>query len=419
MSTSNQPDAGIDPSLISEAIDRTKRFIEQNGIDTYDPFDVLGTSLGQKVIAKRTPLTFLGRMPLWFGMLHAPIFIRKLLGTKKRAAAGGVASLAAFYTCQGSEEDLRTSRAHLEWLVEHATRKDGYIGWGFPYPWLHKTHLPAGTPIGHTTMTCGNAFLRYYEATGDAWAIEPLLALCLFFDRGLNKTELSAESAAVSYTPTDHTQVINVQADLGSLLFRVGSKLEKPEFGDLGLKLIQCVLENQNQDGSWYYSTFASVGKATFIDNHHTGMVLSSLSEVHAALPEGDPRRPRLEEAVNLGTRYFLEHLFTPEGLPKFYHDAIYPLDIYNFAQSIVTLLDIRKIVEQDPALHSAAELMLQRVLNQLFKLMYKTEGGFLYRRTRFQKQDLRSLRWADALTAFALTRYLQERPLTKAASHA
>ncbi len=395
--------------IIQGAIAETLSLIEKTGVDTYDPFDVMGSWYGQKVITKRTGLTFLGRVPLWLGIRHAPVLTRRLLRVKKRATAGGVANLASAHIVLGGAENLKKAKRHLEWLLNRATKGPGYIGWGFPYPWLHKTYHAPGAPIGHTTMTVGNSFLRYHEATDEEWVIEPLVSLCQFFDKGLNKTHRSSGTVAVSYTPTDHTQVINVQADIASLLIRTGRRFNRVEFCDLALKLAACVVENQNDDGSWYYSAFDSIDKKSFIDNHHTGMVLSSLTEIHANLDESDSGRIRIELALAKGTRYFLEQLFTPSGLPKSYNDSTYPLDIYNFAQSIITLLDIQGEAMRDTELTERARAQLLMVVGQLLTKMYKPGGGFLYRRTRLWKQDLQSLRWADALICFALARYYHE----------
>ena len=94
-------DSQVTLERISEAISRTVTFIERHGIDTYDPFDPMGTAYAQRVIQTRTVLTFLGRLPMWFGMRHAPLWTRRMLGTTKRATAGGVASLASLYTSLG------------------------------------------------------------------------------------------------------------------------------------------------------------------------------------------------------------------------------------------------------------------------------------------------------------------------------
>jgi hypothetical protein len=395
-----------DPEFISSAIDRTLSFIEVNGIDTYDPFDVTGTDIFKRLLNKRTPLTFVLRQPLWLGARYTPLLLRRLLKTPKRAAASGVANLAMAYTALGGRDNLAKARLQLQRLLGMAALEKDYMGWGFPFGkdlWNRK-ELPAGAPIGHTTMTCANALLCFYEATGEDWCLHALFSGCEFFDRGLNKTIRKSGSIAISYTPMDNSQVLNIQADVGSLLFRVGRRFDRVDFESFALKLIDCVLENQNEDGSWYYFAEDSVGKPSFIDNHHTGMVLTALVQMSAELAEGEPLKARIEKAITIGAGYFIEELFRSDGLPKYYNTKTYPLDIYNFAQAIITLIDLSN--RATSKISHAAEGRLLQVARHLFTRMWKPGGGFLYQRTMIRKIDLGSLRWADALTCVALARY-------------
>jgi hypothetical protein len=378
------------------------------GIETYDPFDVYGIEFVRGLSDRKTAFSAVLQKGIYLGTRFFPILLRKCLRTPKRAAAGGVAALAMAYTARGGTEELRKARQHLEWLVNSATIQNDYIGWGFPYQWKNEgALLEPGTPIGHTTMTCGNALLLYYEATREDWVIDPLLRTCAFFERGLNTTEHSAETASVSYTPADHSQVINVSADVGSLLLRAGSRFAKSNFAELGAKLVQWVIERQNDDGSWYYYAYESIGKESMIDNRHTGMVLSALSE-SLPLSKMESRESSVR-ALEKGLEYFLEHLFTEDALPKFFHDRIYPLEIYNFAQAIITLLDVTHVSTLSTYLRDRVNQILPRLVENLLRLMQKSDGSFLYMREKFLKTDLHSLRWANALTTYALVRYLNE----------
>lgn len=402
------PNVPLDRPSLESAIRRSFGNIEANGVDTYDPFDVYGMPSIQKLMDSKGTVASLQQRALYLGTRFAPILLRRILRTPKHAAAGGVAALAMAYTAAGGEQNLEKAKTHLQWLQHTATRKDSYIGWGFPYAWKNEgALLPPGTPIGHTTMTCGNAFLRYYEATGEEWAIETVLAACEFFDRGLNKSRRASGSIALSYTPVDQSQIINVSADAASLLSRAGTRTGKTGLRALAAKLIEFVLETQNNDGSWYYYAFDSIGRKTMIDNRHTGMVLSAFVE---ALPNLDASlQEKIASSLDRGVSYFLEHLITHDGLPKFFHDRTYPVEIYNFAQSIITLLDIQHASGLNPSTLGRSKEQLHKLARNAIDLMQRPDGGFLYIRQPFWKAELRSLRWADALMTFALVRYFNE----------
>jgi hypothetical protein len=392
---------------VTASIDRSLRAIERRGIDTYDPFDVFGMESVQNLMDQRGPLGVTTRKLLYLGTRYWPIFLRRLLRTPKRAAPGGVAALTMAYVAEGGGDSLRKARRHLEWLLENSTKTASDIGWGFPYSWKNEgVILAPGMPIGHTTMTCGNAFLQYYHKTQDSWAIDPLLRSCVFLQNGLNKTEHSEQKVSVSYTPVDHSQVINVSADVGSLLMRTGSQFAKRDFLEFGGKLIRWVIKEQNADGSWYYNSYGSIGKESMIDHRHSAMVLSALSEV-MPLCDTELAEP-VGAALEKGLEYYLSNLFTGDGLPKFFHNRTYPLEIYNFAQGIITLLDITHVPVLNVSLLQKTDEMLRKLVSNTLSLMQKRDGSFLYMRERYWKTDLESLRWANALTTFALSRYLK-----------
>lgn len=393
-------------SEISQALSAALRFIERRGIDTYDPLDPSTTELAQRLLTVRTRFGTVVRKLLWAGVYLAPQTARRWLGVVPKATPGGVANLASLYVELGGAENLAKARRCLEWLETNATFAHGYVGWGFPFSWKQKLLVVSGTPIGHTTMTCGNAFLKYFQATGDQSVLPILERLCGLFHSGLRHSVRPSGSIAVSYTPLDETQVINIQADIGSLLCRVGKLQGDERHRRLGSALIRCVLETQNKDGSWCYYAPDSTGSPSYIDTHHTGMVLSALCEAHDTGCFDTTGVSRIENAICTGTNYFLENLFTPEGLPKYYDTSLYPVETYNFAQSIITFLDLAPFLREQHILSRRLEERLLQVTTLLLGKMQTREGGFLYRRTRLVKQDMGSLRWANALASTALARY-------------
>jgi polysaccharide biosynthesis protein VpsJ len=246
-----------------------------------------------------------------------------------------------------------------------------------------------------------------YKAADAAAALRTLTKACEFFHSGLQRIVRKDGSCALSYTPLDQMQIINVQADIGSLLIRTGEILRDNRHLLLGTKLIDCVLRTQNVNGSWCYYAPDSIGGQSYIDNHHTGMVLSALAEVCKVAVVDNDLGARSLHALKAGVRYFTDHLFTIDGTPKYYNTEVYPIETYNFAQSIITCLDVRPLLEG--SLSMRVEERLQQLVAGLVRTMQTPSGGFLYRRTRWFKQDLGSLRWANALAGFALARWLRE----------
>jgi hypothetical protein len=394
---------------IGEAITSAFKFMEQQGIHTYDPFDYADAPFYRRLRADPSCVASALRKTIALAARLTPRLTRRLLRTTPKATPGGVAALALAYLHFSRPDALKRANTCLQWLMNHATRGSSWIGWGFPYDWFRNGQIiQAYTPIGHTTVTVARSILEYYKHTGEPWALQALNSIGNFFEHGLNTSFSGKEALALSYTPLDHDQVLNTNADIGALMIQLGSLLERDRWFLFGMRLFRFVLQNQNRDGSWFYYAARADGKPNQIDHHHTAMILSATAGGVRSLAETDQLTPRLERALLQGTRFYLDSLFTSAGLPKFYHDRLYPLDIYNFAQAIVTLLDLRSLPALSPFLPDLEE-RLSRVLRHLWHSMRTTDGGFLYRRYPFVPTRLDSLRWANAYTTYALARYLSE----------
>jgi len=87
-------------------------------------------------------------------------------------------------------------------------------------------------------------------------------------------------------------------------------------------------MKYQHDDGSWCY---AETRMQSWIDSFHTGF---NLEAVRWFL--------RLEEvleyqaAYEKGVEYYAGNFFLADGTPKYYHDRVYPIDIYAPSQAVV-----------------------------------------------------------------------------------
>jgi hypothetical protein len=386
------------------AITDTVRYIETCGYATYDPNDVLDTPLYWRTRRMKGAAGAVAQRLFGTAITYAPIWTRKLLRVQKRPTAGGVANLAMLYTALNKPVEARKC---LEWLFDNSVSGRTAPSWGFPFSWHSPAYLPAGTPIGHTTMTCGTALLGYFRSTGDRSMLDPLEGICAFLLEKLNRSEQSDGSLALSYTNLDRSAVINTNADNASLILQYCAYRPNEKFSRDAERVLEFVLNNQNADGSWYYYARDYAGGPSIIDSYHTGMVLSALIGVHNARAEGS-QSARIYPAIERGLKFFLSDLLTAEGYPKYHVGNVHPEDIYSFAQTIITLLDALEIVPESKLSTLAREGCLATI-EYLLKHMRSRNGGFLYRRVRGLKADIGSLRWANALTAFALVRATNE----------
>jgi hypothetical protein len=155
-------------------------------------------------------------------------------------------------------------------------------------------------------------------------------------------------------------------------------------------------VNRQNPDGSWYYYELAG-GKASKIDNYHTGYVLESLSVIRHI--QGSDFN--YEEEFMKGSEYFLKNFFENGHIPKMTPSSVYPIDIQSCAQSIITLIEL---AGDKPEYREKAEAVLNYTINHF----YSKKGWFYYRigkRGRIHKTSY--IRWGDAWMYLAIVRFL------------
>ena len=132
-------------------------------------------------------------------------------------------------------------------------------------------------------------------------------------------------------------------------------------------------------------------------DNFHTGFVLESLKEYLYA--GGDVTG--VAEAYERGLSFYREHLFEPDGAPKFEHDQSHPHDAHAAAQSIRTF--VRDGREENVT-------MAERVLDWSLAHLLDESGYFYRRRGKFADDKTPYMRWSQAWMCFAMASVVNER---------
>lgn len=380
----------------AQSRDRVLAAALEMGLETFDPYDFKGTPFVMGTFRKG-PLGRIARLCVYGCAFVAPVWTRKLLGVKPSRTAGGTAHLASALIERGTAEDLAQAGELLRWLVQNPSPiPHPGKGWGLPFGWHSVKVVPVGTPIGHTTMTVGNALIAYHGATGEAWARDEALLAAQFLTEGLNRRDHDDGGLSLSYTPLDESQCVNSNADIAAFLLRLGDRVDDAR------RIFRFVEAAQNEDGSWFYMADDRLKGGSIIDGYHTGMILS-------ALCEGVAHRAADVEVLDKGAAFYLDRLISPEGWTRFAADRELPLDAYSVGQAFLSLSDVSRCRQLSPALRDRARDALVRVHAHSFRLLQAGEGRLLYRRYRFGAIDLRSLRWAQAVTAWGLARAAKE----------
>ena len=102
-------------------------------------------------------------------------------------------------------------------------------------------------------------------------------------------------AAAYTPAPDDPGGVINASAYRAFLLTKAGIDFSETEYRKVARRNLNFVLDSQNADGSWYYSTD---GKRDFVDHFHTCFVLKALAKIEELTGSASARALSSAESV-------------------------------------------------------------------------------------------------------------------------
>jgi dTDP-4-dehydrorhamnose 3,5-epimerase len=122
-------------------------------------------------------------------------------------------------------------------------------------------------------------------------------------------TSANASSCAYKPDPDDLCGVIDASAYGAFLPTRAGVDFSDGRYTKTAERNLNFVIESQNADGSWYYSTD---GERDFVDHFHTCFVLKALTKIETLLGS-----KKCTQAIDRGVDYYVKNLFDDQGLPK------------------------------------------------------------------------------------------------------
>jgi hypothetical protein len=288
----------------------------------------------------------------------------------------------------GDERYRRRAIHFLDVLV--ATRSSGRptYCWGYPFDWVTMNGtIKAGTPLITTVPYAYEAFRQVYRLDNDEKWRTIMRSIA---DHALNDYldfETSADASSCAYTPKPDKLggVINASAYRACMLTMAAVDFDDDACRRAADGNLNFVLESQNRDGSWFYSTD---GKRDFVDHFHTCFVLKALAKI-----EGLTGDARCSAAIARGVDYYVSNLFDA-GLPKPFSRAprltVYRRELYDYAEciNVSTLLRGR---------FPALDALLPGVVRDVLGRWRKPDGSFRARQLLIGWDNVPMHRWAQA----------------------
>lgn len=373
---------------------RFSEWLDRYGENSYDFMTYYASRLGQKAKALYYRKPLLGTLavsPMVFSEAFVPSARRFFWKPQRFPIADAHFAMGFFFLSQALE-DRKYYQRGLHFLeVLEQTRCPGYdhYCWGYPFDWetIGGT-IKEGTPLITTVPYVYEAFKQAYEIDRNAhWRhiMESIAEHAL-----LDYKDLVTSPAASSCSYTPHAEqaagVINANAYRAFLLTSAAHDLSQEKYREVAERNLNFVIEAQNPDGSWFYS---SDSRRHFTDHFHTCFVLKALVKIEALT--GDPKCTRTIES---GVKYYVENLFDERGLPKPFSRrprlTVYRRELYDYAECANLALLLRG---RFPGLDQVLSSTLAHFLNS----WQKPDGSFRSRQLHLGWDNTPMLRWASS----------------------
>ena len=387
---------------ITDSFHKLKHYCESENFEGWDPYDGLNSRIFQATPLKHWALARLA----WIQVFKRnPANLRNLLLVPKRYNAKGIGLFLTGY-CNifkmadtgdksfGTKEDIRKTITYLSELLI-CLQSNGYSGscWGYNFDWQNRVFFqPQSTPTIVATSFCADALFNAYDVTGNTKYLEIALSSADFVTRDLNRIQLGS-NFLFSYSPLDQSQVYNASLLGARLLARCYHYNKNDHLFALAEKIISACREVQNIDGSWYYG---AASNQKWIDSFHTGFNLECIWEYMQYTGDFSA-----EHAFQRGMNFYLENFFLGNGVPKYYHNKTYPIDIHAPAQLIVTLAKTGTL-----ELHAD---LADNVLAWTVRNMQDAKGFFYYQKKKGISSKIPYMRWAQAWMLYAFSHYFNK----------
>ena len=389
-------------SNLEHIYERLYAYCRERDFAGHDPFDGLNSLLFQL-----TPLKFwnTGRFA-WLQLVkRTPADLRRPLLVQPGVNPKGLALFAL-----GELARFRSTRDNA-----HAQEADGHLkrvlvlgitgvssaglptlAFGYNFDWQSRFFFaPAGTPAIVPTAFACKALIEAHHTLGDKKYLQSASEICEFILSELGRPVETDDELCFSYTPRDHSVIFNASLLAGECLAVVGAMTGNNPYLELASRTARFAVRRQRADGAWPYGMGQNQG---WVDNFHTAYVLLSLHRISTVSPVVERETA---DAVDRGLDYWLKNFFLDEGVPKYYENKVYPIDIHSAAVAIAAMCEMKQRDERlQPIAHRLADWTITNMLDP--------SGYFYYQKRKTRMIKTPFMRWSQAWMAYALAMLIE-----------
>ncbi len=391
LSNTTNIDAGVD-GMIKQSTIRLYEYCKQNNWAGYDPYDSLNSKFFKMlpILNRRLP-----RLLMLQAVKRIPINLRPLLLVPKAQNPKGLALFSSALLKLNHYKVIHNNELAeivLQQMIKLRSPGQKDYCWGYHFDWQSRYFfLPKFHPNIVCTTFAGHALLDVYEQYHHSRYLEMAVSAGNFILTGLNIVK-DKNGICFSYTPLDKTQVHNANLLGAAFLARLYKHTGENTFLDPARQSAAFSVQKQAADGSWPYGEDS---RQKWIDNFHTGYNLIALEQFSQYSGNRE-----FQISLEKGYRFYLDHFITAEGIAKYYHDRIYPIDIHSVAQTIITLVKLQHL-DGD-----SVELAL-KVCRWALQHMQNKSGYFYFQKKQYVTDKVPYIRWSQAWMLYAFAALL------------
>jgi hypothetical protein len=379
---------------ILNSFNRLKVYCEREEYKGYDPYDGLNSTL-----FKAAPLISKNRLArlAWIQLFkRSPLNLRLIAGVKKdynpKALGLFLSGYCNLYKTNPEKSTLDKINFFKDKLVSLINPSWSGACWGYNFDWQARAFFqPKNTPTVVATTFIGSALLDAYQISGENYLLDTVRSSCDFILKDLNRSYDEKGNFSFSYSPLDKTVVYNASLLGSRLLARVYSFTHEEELIENSGKSVSFCCDQQHNDGAWSYGT---LDFHQWIDNFHTGYNLECIADYIRF--SGDHR---FDDYLKKGFDYYVNTFFTDEGVPKYFSNSVYPIDIHAPAQLIITLSRLGRLHDY--------RILADKVVLWTIDNMQSPVGYYYYQINKYFSSRIPYMRWAQAWMFYALSEYL------------
>lgn len=317
--------------------------IEQNGLYRYDRMDIKWHPALYHKNSKWNKL----RKPFLVMDELFPSKIREVLKIQKRIFPNTYEFIIhSLYIFEKNDILIKTQKSSIEYmqicLNQYLTFENGIPWWNYFKEQFSNTleiyqnkrptmHIYGLARLNRLLIDLG----RFYNK--EQWIRISCMSLKqTIYQNNLIETD---ELAYISYFYNSDDYIINANTEFAHWLADVLSI----DSGDKSLmallyKLINMILREQNDDGSWYYYSKRNIinnGYPSDIDCHHTGTVLYNLISIASMNILDINKNRELVNSINIGMKYYLNTFFLNPQKVKVYIGKKRPAGVTQYSEAI------------------------------------------------------------------------------------